>query len=662
MHASTLHSLSYLHHDNANLPFCTHLLPVVLLFYLTINLPYGYIFFLQIIVYKMSVPSNSISGTPPSKIDYISQLNLIIQKEYRQPPNKCNKFSIEEPIPTNDGRYVTTINYFSRQTEKQYREQGFSSSPVKQSTKDARNDACEKIMAKYNADLSQLSTTSAHFNAPSPSAQQVPSTSLEIQGSHNSLTRSDNNVVHGQQDNFLKRVNNDADAQVVPVTNIGAGNSNITRVKNSIFYFPDQVLGIGGMGHVFRGYFEKPDCKAAIKQIPPSKIVHEEQIEREVEILRSLRHDNVIRYFATEKNEINANFKKINVYFIAMELGNRTLEDVLTGKTYSSLDQLLHFMRNTASGLSYLYDKAIIHRDLKPSNILLFDEGIAKIADFGLSRVLRSTEKVGHTVTMTGSFGWMPPETPKRPLESSEYRHSGDIFSFGLIIFKTMSNNHRHAYEEMGNESNIKLQENIWSEEKKPQWCHIEGNQYEWSMKSLLEPMLSKNPEERPDIKQIKTHPFFWSGKYFLEFIHRVSEGLKGVKQEHRVQLDRDYDEYFMAQFQSGHVNWKMRLSPEVREHLLEFSTHKNGYDAGSLRSLIAFIRDKDEHVGEWEQSKAGRKLTDVFGDTDESYGNYFIKNFPELLTFLYNYLAKAPFFSEIGKVKRTFYDVEFKN
>lgn len=184
----------------------------------------------------MSVPSNSISGTPPSKIDYISQLNLIIQKEYRQPPNKCNKFSIEEPIPTNDGRYVTTINYFSRQTEKQYRggpafiyvfiytlvnylgsklfllnsiEQGFSSSPVKQSTKDARNDACEKIMAKYNADLSQLSTTSAHFNAPSPSAQQVPSTSLEIQGSHNSLTRSDNNVVHGQQDNFLKRVNND---------------------------------------------------------------------------------------------------------------------------------------------------------------------------------------------------------------------------------------------------------------------------------------------------------------------------------------------------------------------------------------------------------------------------------------------------------------------
>ena len=93
-------------------------------------------------------------------------------------------------------------------------------------------------------------------------------------------------------------------------------------------------------------------------------------------------------------------------------------------------------MEDVAKGLLYLHHRRpniIMHRDLKPENILMGVNGIAKIADFGISKLVRKEESVsfhGHTGE-TGSYTWMSPEI----LKHENYNYKSDIYSFGLLMY-----------------------------------------------------------------------------------------------------------------------------------------------------------------------------------------------------------------------------------
>eukprot|EP01119_Soliformovum_irregulare_P012659 TRINITY_DN3304_c0_g2_i3.p1 TRINITY_DN3304_c0_g2~~TRINITY_DN3304_c0_g2_i3.p1 ORF type:complete len:225 (+),score=59.86 TRINITY_DN3304_c0_g2_i3:132-806(+) len=100
-----------------------------------------------------------------------------------------------------------------------------------------------------------------------------------------------------------------------------------------------------------------------------------------------------------------------------------------------SKEILINIIIGTASGISHLHYEKLVHRDIAARNVLLSSTLQAKIADFGLSRVLESPTDTGHTVSMTGPLRHMAPES----IRVQEYSPASDSWMWGVMMFETLT-------------------------------------------------------------------------------------------------------------------------------------------------------------------------------------------------------------------------------
>jgi serine/threonine protein kinase len=225
-----------------------------------------------------------------------------------------------------------------------------------------------------------------------------------------------------------------------------------------------EVIGGGGMGVVYRAEDLKLGRLVALKFLPEELAgdpVSLARFQREAQTASSLNHPNICTIFAIEEFEGQP--------IIVMELlDGETLRDRLAApdSDLMSLDQLLEIALQTSSGLEAAHAKGIIHRDIKPANIFLCKNGIAKILDFGLAKLVKSeeaTEKEKRPTTPldssnlrillahdsaltrtgmhTGTASYMSPEQ----IRKEELDPRTDLFSFGLVLYE-MTAGHR-AFE-----------------------------------------------------------------------------------------------------------------------------------------------------------------------------------------------------------------------
>ena len=150
---------------------------------------------------------------------------------------------------------------------------------------------------------------------------------------------------------------------------------------------------------------------------------------RECRILSSIHHANVVRFIGAYWNQ------EAKEPLLVMEAAKENLREFLErNKAHLSVEKQLAICHSVTEGLRFLHERAepIIHRDLKPENVLVWEDGIVKIGDFGQSKLLDQSQSYMKT-TQPGTVAYMPPEALKR---KSNYTSKVDVFSLGVVMLE----------------------------------------------------------------------------------------------------------------------------------------------------------------------------------------------------------------------------------
>ncbi|KAF5445318.1 hypothetical protein F2P56_034378 [Juglans regia] len=191
-------------------------------------------------------------------------------------------------------------------------------------------------------------------------------------------------------------------------------------------------IGSGGYGKVYRGMLSD-GLVVAIKRAQHGSMQGGLEFKTEIELLSRVHHKNLVGLvgFCFEQGE------QMLIYEF---LPNGTLRESLSGKSGIYLDwkRRLRIALGSARGLAYLHELAnppIIHRDVKSTNILLDENLTAKVADFGLSKLVSDGSK-GHVSTQVkGTLGYLDPEY----YMTQQLTEKSDVYSFGVVMLELVT-------------------------------------------------------------------------------------------------------------------------------------------------------------------------------------------------------------------------------
>jgi len=196
-----------------------------------------------------------------------------------------------------------------------------------------------------------------------------------------------------------------------------------------------ELLGQGGMGAVYKARQRQLDRLVALKVLPPQVGQMEafaERFSREARSLARLNHPGIVMVYDFGHTDSG-------LYYFIMEFVDGTdLRHVIQARQFSSA-QALAVVPQVCEALQYAHEEGIVHRDIKPENILLNKKGQAKIADFGLAKLL-DRPAAAYTLTKAGQrMGtphYMAPEQIEHP---GQVDHRADIYSLGVVFYEMLT-------------------------------------------------------------------------------------------------------------------------------------------------------------------------------------------------------------------------------
>ena len=191
-----------------------------------------------------------------------------------------------------------------------------------------------------------------------------------------------------------------------------------------------KTIGEGGMANVYLAYDTILDRNVAVKVLRGDLATDEKfvrRFQREALSASSLSHPNIVEVY--DVGEDNGS------YYIVMEyIDGKHLKQLLKKRGNLTLTEVVDIMLQVTDGMSAAHDSYIIHRDIKPQNIMILENGLIKITDFGIAMALNSTQ-LTQTNSVMGSVHYLPPEQASGKGATIQ----SDVYSMGILMYELLT-------------------------------------------------------------------------------------------------------------------------------------------------------------------------------------------------------------------------------
>ncbi|EAR87771.2 Serine/Threonine kinase domain protein (macronuclear) [Tetrahymena thermophila SB210] len=327
-----------------------------------------------------------------------------------------------------------------------------------------------------------------------------------------------------------------------------------------------QTIGRGTFGKVKLGIHKITNEKVAVKVLDKDKLIDsadKKRLQREISILRKIRHPNIIQLY-----EIIETPRQL---YLFMEYApNGELFDYIVKRTRLSERQASKFLQQIINGIEYMSKIGVVHRDLKPENLLLDHNYNIKIVDFGLSNTYKDNEKLK---TACGSPCYAAPEmVAGKPYNGLQT----DIWSSGVILYAMLC-----GYLPFEDQNTSVLYKKIMNQDP------VLPSFLSSNSKGILSGILTKDPEKRYNIQDIRLHPFCKEREPILQGI------IVGV---HEIPVDQN----ILKQLE------KYQINVEQAEDMVKRNKHNNITSVYNLL-LLKFIREGGKSNADLQLMKKAR-------------------------------------------------------
>ena len=191
-----------------------------------------------------------------------------------------------------------------------------------------------------------------------------------------------------------------------------------------------RILGEGGMANVYLANDTILNRKVAVKVLRGDLANDEKfvrRFQREALSASSLNHPNIVEIYDVGEDDGN--------FYIVMEyIDGKNLKQLIKRRTKLTLPEVIDIMKQLTDGIASAHDSFIIHRDIKPQNMLILDNGLVKITDFGIAVALNSTQ-LTQTNSVMGSVHYLPPEQAA----GKGATFKSDIYSLGILMYELVT-------------------------------------------------------------------------------------------------------------------------------------------------------------------------------------------------------------------------------
>jgi len=261
------------------------------------------------------------------------------------------------------------------------------------------------------------------------------------------------------------------------------------------------ILGRGGMGVVYRAEDKRIGRQVAIKTLTENFSGQPEMLERFYREAQAgiLQHPNIVIVYDLGDEE--------GVPFIVMEyVSGDPLDKLIASGRHISMIEKLSIIEQVCAALGYAHHRGVVHRDIKPANVIVQQDGIAKLVDFGIARVQGSSSEGGLTRTgnVIGTIHYIAPER----LRGKPFDGRSDIFATGIMLYYLLAGQLPFTGEDMS------VLQKLVNEPHPPLSTFLAN--YPPQLDAILDRALAKDPEQR-----------YATAEEFAADLHGLGEQLK---------------------------------------------------------------------------------------------------------------------------------------